>query len=244
MSELWDVEVGYGQIHTMTLDDLDAAYQAGKIVETTRVKEHGATTWSTLAVVAGLEEEAAPSLPPPSMPVGPTSLSPTALSLSPPTPSTGFDLTPQPPAFDLDDLDESNPKFKKSKLGMVLGGIGIAAVIGLAAFAVPKALRAADASQSIKAASASKTTSFDPRSAIAVTEDDVNQMRQKLTDEQRRRLEEADKRRAEEIAKKNAEAAQKAAEAAAKRGPARKGGKTTEPFVKGGNKFDPLNGSL
>jgi hypothetical protein len=243
MSEHWDVEVGYGQIHTMTLDELDAAYQAGSIVETTRVREHGAMAWSTLAVVAGLEESAPPSAP--SM-NGPNSLAPTAVSLAMPTPSTGFDLTPQPPAIDLDDLDESNAarRLGRSKVPMILGGLGVVAVIGLAAFAVPKALRAADANQAMKAAAASKATSFDPRSATGLTEDELSRMRQKLTDEQARRLEEADKRRAEETARKNAEAARKAAEAAAKQAPARKGGKGSEPFVKGGSKFDPLNGSL
>jgi hypothetical protein len=177
---------------------------------------------------------------------GPNSLAPTAVSLAMPTPSTGLDLAPQPPAIDLDDLDESNAarRFGRSKVPMILGGLAAVAVIGLAAFVVPKALRAADANQAMKAAAASKATSFDPRSATGLTDEELSRMRQKLTDEQARRLEEADKRRAEEAARKNAEAARKAAEAAAKQAPARKGGKGSEPFVKGGDKFDPLNGNL
>ena len=60
----------------------------------------------------------------------------------------------------------------------------------------------------------------------------------KLTEEQRKKLEEAEKKRAEEAARK---AAERAKEAPAPQGPARK---PTDPFVKGGDKYDPLNGSL
>jgi hypothetical protein len=229
--ELWDVELSNGEIRTMTLDDLDAAYQAGAIEESTRVRRHGAVSWSTLAIVAGIEDE-------PARPSAPHSLSPTAISVAPPAPSTAHDVTPPSPVVSLDDVPET--AFKKSKTGLVFGMLGAAAVIGVVAFFGSKALKAADAAQeAAKAAAASKET-FNPHAAMDLPPAELDKARAKLTEEQRKRLEEADKRRAEEAARK---AAERAKNAPAPRQGSR-AGKSTDPFVKGGDKYDPLNGNL
>lgn len=232
--DLWDVELPHGEIRTMTLDDLDAAYQAGEIEESTRVRRSGASGWSTLAIVAGLDDDTGPASEV-NVPVnGPHSLSPTALSVAPPPPQA--DATPRPPVADLDDVSER--AFKKSKTGLVFGVLGAAAVVAVVAVFGSKALAKADAAQeAAKAAAAAKET-WNPHAAMDLPPAEIEKARAKLTDEQRKRLEEADRKRAEEAARKAAERIKNA--------PAPRGHRTksTEPFVKGGSKYDPLNGSL
>jgi hypothetical protein len=59
--ELWFVKLPNGDVHHVTLDQLDAAFQGGHINENTPVLADGATTWTTLGQAAGLEDEAPPA---------------------------------------------------------------------------------------------------------------------------------------------------------------------------------------
>jgi hypothetical protein len=56
MSDVWHVRLASGQ-QTMTLDELDAAYQSGAIDERTQVREDGSTEWTTLGALLGIEAE-------------------------------------------------------------------------------------------------------------------------------------------------------------------------------------------
>jgi hypothetical protein len=56
--ELWYVKLANGDVHHVTLDQLDGAFQAGHIDETTMVLAAGASQWTTLGDLAGLDEEA------------------------------------------------------------------------------------------------------------------------------------------------------------------------------------------
>jgi hypothetical protein len=61
--ELWFVKLPNGDVHHVTLDQLDAAFQDGHINENTPVLADGATQWTTLGKAAGLEDEASPPAP-------------------------------------------------------------------------------------------------------------------------------------------------------------------------------------
>src|SRR4051812_43664019 len=101
--EYWDVEVNGGVVRTMTLEELDAAYQHGLVHEQTRVKENGSFAWSTLAIVAGIEDVSTPPVN------GPHSLSPQVLAAEP-TPHHAF-----LPDGKLDLDDEVSPEAFRSK---------------------------------------------------------------------------------------------------------------------------------
>ncbi len=53
-SELWDVRFSGGEIRSMTLEQMDAAYQADAIGEETPVRAAGSQKWTTLGVAAGI----------------------------------------------------------------------------------------------------------------------------------------------------------------------------------------------
>src|SRR5450432_1638763 len=57
--ELWYVKLANGDVHRVTLDQLDGAFQAGHIDEGTMVLAAGATQWSKLGDLAGLDDEPA-----------------------------------------------------------------------------------------------------------------------------------------------------------------------------------------
>jgi hypothetical protein len=62
--ELWYVKLANGDVHRVTLDQLDGAFQAGHIDESTMVLAAGATQWTKLGDLAGLDDDAAPAAPP------------------------------------------------------------------------------------------------------------------------------------------------------------------------------------
>lgn len=76
-ADLWYVMLADGDVHRVTLDQLDEAFQAGHIDQETLVLAEGARQWTQLGKLAGLEE--AP--PPPRMPVT-TSFRPVSVDLS------------------------------------------------------------------------------------------------------------------------------------------------------------------
>lgn len=56
MIELWHVRLANGEMRTLDVDQLDAAFHAGWITPTTPVLAPGESQWTTLARAAGLEE--------------------------------------------------------------------------------------------------------------------------------------------------------------------------------------------
>ena len=58
--ELWYVKLANGDVHRVTIDQLDGAFQAGHIDESTMVLAAGASQWTKLGDLAGLDDDAAP----------------------------------------------------------------------------------------------------------------------------------------------------------------------------------------
>ena len=57
--ELWYVKLANGDVHRVTIDQLDGAFQAGHIDESTMVLAAGASQWTKLGDIAGLDDESA-----------------------------------------------------------------------------------------------------------------------------------------------------------------------------------------
>src|SRR5947209_10347429 len=97
-TEIWNVAFRSGEIRSMTLDELDAAFDAGAIDANTKVMAPGTTEWVRLGVAAGLNEPAPPPPAPSSAPQSfgpvsaPASYAPVAFSAPPPSPFGDLDL--------------------------------------------------------------------------------------------------------------------------------------------------------
>jgi hypothetical protein len=87
-ADLWYVMLADGDVHRVTLDQLDEAFQAGHIDQETLVLAAGARQWTQLGKLAGLDE----TPPPPRVPVT-TSFRPVSV-----------DLSEGPSDFDLEDI--------------------------------------------------------------------------------------------------------------------------------------------
>jgi hypothetical protein len=238
--QMWQVQLDTGAVHEITLEQLDAAFEAGHIHERTLVREVGSAAWSTLAQVAGIEEAAVSTAPP-------SSMAPYAYSAYPPADASSVAMMPAIPAvnsLDLgDDLDFAAPK---KKTGLIAGGI----VAAVAAIAVAIGV----ASGSSTAAEASKPSAPVAAAALAAPPaaspliggngnpfaDSVANSASKLTDEQKKALLEADQKHASAAGARN----QKHNEAAASHAAPRKRGAGDKTFHKGGNQYDPLNSNL
>jgi hypothetical protein len=221
---LWYVKTDDGDVHRVTLDQLDEAFQAGRIDENVMVLAAGAQKWAKLSALAGLDEPA----PAPMMP---SSLRPVSMDLS-------LDL----------DVDE-NAFRKKSRKGLVIGAVaGILAVFGgilvmnrshvgsdtapvAAAAAAPIAPAAPPPVVAASPAPPMPTTTAAP----APTESNLN----KLNDDQKVKLVAADK------ALEQKSKARKKGRAAVIGGVSHSSVKyKSQGFTTGGSKGDPLNASF
>ena len=231
--DLWRVQLATGEVRVMSLDALDDAFQSGLITESTPVLPPGAAAWTKLADAAGLDAPAAPEGNVPSV-------APMAVSLAETTGNaTPYEMSPYSlPDLDIDSMHDEAFKPKK---GRVFAIIGLAVVlVGGLGFAATKAGNiASSASNSLSAPAAEKAAAAQPPPAAV----DVNTAApaKTLTDEQKAKLAEADKAREAAAAAREAKRAKDRPSGPARRGPREK---TSQPFVNGGNKFDPLNGAL
>lgn len=67
----WYVKLSDGDVHRVTLDQLDEAFQAGHIDGNTMVLASGATQWTKLGALAGIDEDAGEiQADPPNPPIG------------------------------------------------------------------------------------------------------------------------------------------------------------------------------
>jgi hypothetical protein len=228
---LWYVKTADGDVHRVTLDQLDEAFQAGRIDENVMVLPTGATRWAKLADLAGLDE------PPPPAPVARAAYMPTPVASS-----------LRPVSIDLSaDLDE-NLFRKKSRKGVVVGFmLVILAGLGGALFMNRSHLHLSGDT----AAAAAVIPMPDPPPAVAAVPDpppapaipaasaSADPNASKLSDDQKAKLAAADK--ALELKSK----AHKKGHGAASGGSTSHGGKSkAQGFTTGGNKFDPLNASF
>ncbi len=256
--DFWQVQLASGEICVWTIEELDEAFQSNQVHERTLVKKLGDEEWSTLAVVAGLEE--APAVAPvpapvptspetlPSMsavpasvpPAGPSSLAPVATSLgSIPAPAASASVAPPATAEVRRELEiEIEPSFKSRHRGLVVAGVLAALFAGLGGAAIKFAGSATAAGSSVQP----NTLTTDVHHLPQTPTGDDPFIAKPLTDDQKRALIEADKKRAEELDKKR-KAAEAERAAHAPSGPRRPAGKGAD--LKGSdNRYDPLNGSL
>jgi len=226
-SELWQVKLPSGDILTVTLEQLDAAFEEGHVSETTMVREVGAVEWSTLAVVAGLAEA-----PPMVSPAPPKPSAPRVDPFVVPTPMIPIAPSSMAPlAYDAAD-DDAPFAPKRKPTTVVLGVCAACAAVILAALGV-----GAISGSSASAAAAPKAESHlavappaapAPPAPVAAPAPEAAQAPPRLTEAQKKAALVADKKLKSKATKKAA--------------PPRKPAK--DPFVKGGNKHDPLNKSL
>lgn len=236
--EVWRVQLLTGELRAMTLDALDDAFQSGLITENTPVLPPGATAWTKLGDAAGLGDES------PSHDMVP-SVAPLAVSI-PSAGSTG-DATRYAAHAPLTDealmqLAVDDEAAFKPKRGRMFAVIGIAVVLvgglGFGASRLSAGINASATSSLSAQAGESKAAATPPPAAV-----DLNAAApaKQLTDAQKAKLAEADKAR---------EAAAAAREEKRRLNrpppPLRRSGTRDKsaPFVNGGSRSDPLNGSL
>ncbi len=240
--DLWRVQLATGEVRVMSLDALDDAFQSGVITESTPVLPPGASAWTKLADAAGLdagESANAANADGGNVP----SVAPMAVNVAETTGNaTPYFQSQSPYSLPDLDIDEMHDEAFKPRKGRVFAFLGLAVVLvgglGFAATRLGGDI-ASSASNSLSATGAEKAAAAQPPPAAV----DVNQAApaKVLTDEQKAKLAEADKARE---AAANARDAKRAKDRPA--GPAKRGSreKTSQPFVNGGSKFDPLNGAL
>lgn len=229
--ELWRVQLGTGEIRTMTLDGLDRAFNEGTIDARTRVLAPGAAAWSTLAEVAGLDDEC-PTDPMPS-------LSPVAISSD--ESSSAAPIT-APSELELpDEIVDFAPRRRRLVVGGVFAALSVAALIALGIGmagqddAAPSKVDTTTASPAPPAAD----PHFEPAAAVpATTNGESEAQKPALSDWQKKLLIEADKARDEDVRAKQQQEKKKVNRAK------RSTPKTTPGLLNGGDRFDPLNGAL
>lgn len=150
-TDFWHVRLPNGSVCTLTLDELDDAFQAGQIDESVYVLHHGADAWTTLGALLGIETAPPPPRVPPARvasvaaPATPVSgYAATVPSAFSPTFETAGTMRPMVSEIDLDDFDFGRPKFRSSgkrKFTLALGVAGLA--LAGVAFAYPNRAAAA-----------------------------------------------------------------------------------------------------
>jgi hypothetical protein len=241
--DTWHVQVEDGDVKVWTLDQLDAAFKAGIVDESTYVLETGTTEWMTLGTLLGGDEPEAPAAVPamaaaaplaqvraPVVEYAPVTMSEPPLSFSP--------MSTAPVMADLDDLD--NPAaFRSSKKRPLAIGFGVALVAaGVAAFAFTHG-HAADTSAEVAAAAPPPAP---PPVVEAPKVDDpaiIASPGARLSDETRKKLADIDHAREAKL-----DAQQKARAASAPHHGGHRAAKEKTPFHSGGDKYDPLNAKL
>ena len=145
----YHTQVEAGDVRLFTLDQLDAAFNAGLIHENTYVCLEGSSEWLTLGEVAGLGEEEEPvSAPVPvaapvsyARPVAPAPTNAYGLAASPSVaPAAPYSVAPMvmprsiaPVSNDLsfdDDMDMMSMRPKR-RLGKVIAGLAVVGLAGL-----------------------------------------------------------------------------------------------------------------
>jgi hypothetical protein len=225
---LWYVKTADGDVHRVTLDQLDEAFQAGRIEDDVMVLGPGQTKWAKLSVLLGLDEPPKPSPVTPYAAVVPNSLRPVSMDLS----------------LDLDD----NAFKKKSRKGLVIGTVvGILAIFGGILFANRAHIGGSDSSAAAAAVPATPPVTAAPPPAPAPPPPataaatpppaETASAASKLNDDQKAKLAAADKAlEAKAKARKKNRATSAGVPAVRKY--------KSQGFTTGGSKYDPLNASM
>lgn len=272
--DLWLVKLADGTVRSMTVDAMDDAFQSGELDASTSVQAPDGEGWTTLGAVAGLDETAPPaevreeaearatselqaaqsearvsearvteeraeaiererepsrdSIEPPSSTM--PSLAPMVASIAPPSSSFALSPSERPSSAPLDlDLDHVEAELRAGKRKRMFGFAAVVVGVVLCGAAVsyvsggerPEAPKAAAQTQEV----APPPPAVDPATAFE---------KPSLTEEQKKRLSDADKaRNGKKVAPSNGGAAAP-----------HRSSKEANPFQNGGDKYDPLNGSL
>jgi hypothetical protein len=230
----WFVRLPAGNVITVSLDDLDAAFQRGDIDENTLVFKQGMKEWLPLGEAAGLDDEphashapVATAPPPYASPLAVQEVD--AYSVRP----MAFDM---PNSVDSLDAEYGETSLKPSKKKLIFGVLAAAAVIGLG---IIGATSVAGANPSAANASmAPAVAAVAPPPAVTAIPVAAPQEDHRLSDDQKKALMVHDDKLKADQAKKAQERAAKAPRPSVKRT------KAKDPMIKGGNKYDPLNASL
>jgi hypothetical protein len=235
--DLWHVRLPTGEVRTMSIDELDAAFQDGAVDEETPLCRVGATAWAKLRDLAGLEE---PAPAPEPQNLAPQTPSPFAVDIPSVRPfatdvsgSPGADIDLPPEGF--------RPTIQRKTIVAIALAMGVVLGVALALTKAdggalePAAAAAGVAVDStlppiVAAPKAQEAVSAPPSSPPASTA--AADPGARLSNEQRKALLEVDK----------AHAQQHKVRSAPSHGSARTNSKPV--FHKGGSKFDPLNSAI
>jgi hypothetical protein len=237
--EQWHVQVEAGDVRLWTIDQLDAAFKAELVDESTFVLEVGKTEWMQLGTLLGGEDDAPPAVEP-----APASshLAPVMFS---DVPSIGPYST-APMASDIADDLESPASFRGSRKRPIALGLGVVVLAaGVAVFASSRGVFSAELpSPQVAAAAVVAPAPPPPAPAPVVAADPTpasasTSLAARLTQDQLQKLADADKVREAKIS-----AQQKARAAAAPHHSSGHRTKEKGPFHSGGDKYDPLNAKL
>ena len=281
--DLWLVKLADGRVRSMTVDDMDAALERGELDAKTEVQAPDSDSWTTLGVVAGLDDVGEPSLEREEESTTPLvaaaakaafdamdaeaprtaassgagqvtaaprvaydedddtpgssnapSLMPTVASVAPPSSLAAASLSTPPSslALDLDD-DAAEAALRAGKKRMAFTFAAVA--VGLVVCGSLVSWLSGNSGSAPPSAAAVQAPPPVVEAPLAV---DPAFEKPALTEEQKKRLAEADKAR---DAKKAKVAPGTAGGSAPSNG---KKGSAESPFHQGGDRFDPLNGSL
>src|ERR1700727_3576641 len=115
--EQWHVQVEPGDVRLWTLDQLDAAFKAELVDESTFVLEVGKTEWMTLGALLGLDNDESEETPAPVATA--TSRAPIAPIMFSDSPPSVGPYSTAPMASDID-FEESPASFRKSRKGPIV----------------------------------------------------------------------------------------------------------------------------
>ena len=138
------VKLPSGDARVMSIDELDAALEAGTIHTGSPVLAPGTVTWTTLGVLAGLDDEPVPSV--------------ASAASAIPSPSSVAPMVMSP--TDLDDDDDSAVLRPRRRAGTIV----VAAFAALAIFAVGFAIKSA-VTQSLATRAAEAALAAQPAAA-------------------------------------------------------------------------------
>ncbi len=258
--EQWHVQVEAGDVRLWTLDQLDAAFKAELVDESTFVLEVGQTEWMQLGTLLGGGDEAPPTDDVQAAPLAPTlamtsavapvraQIAPVVIAyLEPYSTSTPYSTAPM--AADVDDFEPS-ASFRGSKKRPVAIFVGVALLAaGVAVFAsVRGGLTSGETAPEVAAAAAAVAAAPTPprrprrlRQPNQAAPGASGSLSARLTQDQLQKLADADKVRE---AKLSAQQKARAAAAPHHNGGGHKLKEKGGPFHNGGDKYDPLNAKL
>jgi hypothetical protein len=237
----WHVQVEAGDVRLWTLDQLDAAFKAELVDESTFVLEVGKTEWMQLGtLLGGDDDDDAPATATPA-PVAVNAPIAPVMMFSEPPPSLGPYST-APMASDIDDLDPP-ASFRGSRKRPLAIGLGVVALAaGVAVFAFRHGAFA-EAPAEPAVAAVAPPPAAPPPTPVAEPQpqpaQDTSSLSARLTQDQLDKLAVADKAHEAKMA-----AQQKARAASASHHSSSHHVKEKSPFHSGGDKYDPLNAKL